>query len=237
MSTSSALSGYRGLRGEILIALKKSQPLSAKELADRFAVTPNALRRHLEMLEADGVVRHASVTRGVGAPVFTYSLTPDGEGLFPSAYAAALLGALEMVVEQAGTAGVVEMFRKRWDAIAEIARPELERLPLAERARMLAELLSRQGYMAESVTHTPTRATITEHNCAIRAVAEKYPEVCEAESEFLQLMLGGSVERRSHILTGCNACEYDVQAPAQIVSPVRRNAGATTPARAIPEMS
>ena len=224
MTTSPALSGYRGLRGEILIALKKSQPLSAKELADRFAVTPNALRRHLEMLEADGVVRHASVTRGVGAPGYAYSLTADGEGLFPSAYAAALLEALEMVVAQAGPAGVVEMFRRRWDALAAIARPELERLPLAERAQMLAELLSQQGYMAESVTHTPTRATITEHNCAIRAVAEKYPEVCEAESEFLKLMLGASVERRSHILTGCNACEYDVQAPAQIALPSRRNA-------------
>ena len=225
MTTSPALSGYRGLRGEILIALKKLQPVSAKELADRFAVTANALRRHLEMLESHGVVRHASVTRGVGAPVYTYSLTADGEALFPSAYAAALLGALEMVVAQAGTAGVVEMFRRRGDAIAGAARPELERLPLAERAQMLAELLSQQGYMAESVTHTPTTATLTEHNCAIRAVAEKYPEVCEAESEFLKLMLGASVERRSHILTGCNACEYDVQAPTQIGEPTRRTAG------------
>jgi predicted ArsR family transcriptional regulator len=39
--------GYRGIRGEVLTTLKKAQPLTAKELADRFGVTPNALRRHL----------------------------------------------------------------------------------------------------------------------------------------------------------------------------------------------
>jgi len=52
------LSGYRGTRAELLLALKKEQPLTARELAERFGLTPNALRRHLEALEAEGVVRH-----------------------------------------------------------------------------------------------------------------------------------------------------------------------------------
>ena len=49
--------GYRGTRGEIITALKMAQPLTAKELADRFGVTPNALRRHLKELELEGIVR------------------------------------------------------------------------------------------------------------------------------------------------------------------------------------
>jgi len=70
------LGGFRGLRAELLIALKKAlHPLTAKELADRFGLTPNALRRHLDSLEAEELVRHRREVRGVGAPVHAYALT------------------------------------------------------------------------------------------------------------------------------------------------------------------
>ena len=212
MTTTRTLSGYRGIRSEILLALKKAQPLSAHRLADQFSISANALRRHLELLEHDGVVRHESQVRGVGAPVFEYSLTSEGESLFPSAYVAALIEALEAVKQHAGSKGVVEMFRKRWEALATEARPELEKLPMGERTQLLAALLSAQGYMAEAVVLSDTNATITEHNCAIRAVAERYPEICDAEADFLELMTGGVVQRHQHILKGCNACEYQVTA-------------------------
>ena len=212
MTTTRTLSGYRGIRSEILLALKKAQPLSAHRLADQFSVSANALRRHLELLEHDGVVRHESQVRGVGAPVFEYSLTSEGESLFPSAYVAALIEALEAVKQHAGSKGVVEMFRKRWEALATEARPELEKLPMGERTQLLAALLSAQGYMAEAVVLSDTNATIIEHNCAIRAVAERYPEICDAEADFLEMMTGGVVQRHQHILKGCNACEYQVTA-------------------------
>ncbi|MBI3792703.1 MAG: helix-turn-helix domain-containing protein [Gemmatimonadetes bacterium] len=210
MTAPRTLSGYRGIRGEILVALKKAQPLTARDLADRFDLTANALRRHLDQLEADGVVQHGTEARGVGAPVYTYALTPDGEALFPSAYVAALVEALETVRQHAGTAGVIDMFKRRWTSLAKDARPELERLPLHERTALLASLLSEQGYMAEAGAHADGHATLTEHNCAIKAAAERYPEICDAETEFLELMLGGRVERQAHILKGCNACEYTI---------------------------
>ena len=52
--------------------------------------------------------------------------------------------------------------------------------------------------------------SLSEHNCAIRAVAERFPEVCAAEEDFLQTVLGAAVERRTHIVQGCNACQYHV---------------------------
>ena len=55
---------------------------------------------------------------------------------------------------------------------------------------------------------------LSEHNCAIRAVAERYPEVCAAEAQFLQAVLGGTVDRRTHIVSGCNACEYAITFPS-----------------------
>jgi predicted ArsR family transcriptional regulator len=62
---------------------------------------------------------------------------------------------------------------------------------------------------------------LAEHNCAIRAVAERFPEVCAAEAKFLQVVLAASVERTAHIVGGCNACEYAItfDAPAASAPP------------------
>src|SRR5688572_20451062 len=110
-----APAGYRGTRGEILIALKMAQPLTAKQLADRFGVTPNALRRHLKELEGEGLVRYEREIHGVGGPEFAFSLTDAGEALFPRAYEKTLEAVLDLVREQQGDEGLVQLFQRRWD--------------------------------------------------------------------------------------------------------------------------
>ena len=41
---SPGLAGHKGLRGDVLVELKRAQPLTAAELAKRFGVTANAIR-------------------------------------------------------------------------------------------------------------------------------------------------------------------------------------------------
>lgn len=210
-----ALVGYRGLQAELLLALKKHQPLTARELAARFDVTPNAMRRHLETLEAAGVVRHRREVRGVGGPVHAFVLTPSGEALFPRAYAQVLLEALAAMSAEHGRAGVAEFFRRKWADMAADAAPALAQLPLHERVQLVAELWTSLGYMAEASRDPATGLpVIRKHNCAVRAVAERYPEVCATEQAFIAELLGEPVVRARHILAGCNACEYLVQVRA-----------------------
>ena len=45
------LPAHKGLRGDILVALKREQPLTARDLAQRLGVSPNAIRHHLKELE------------------------------------------------------------------------------------------------------------------------------------------------------------------------------------------
>jgi DeoR family suf operon transcriptional repressor len=209
-SSTEALTGYRGLRGEVLVALKKAQPLTAKELASMFGVTPNGLRRHLKALEASGVVDYKREIRGVGGPVFAYSLSETGEALFPRMYVPALTGALEILRDQQGTEAVTGLFLKQWSALAASSGRSLADLPIAERSRHLAQLLTSQGYMAEAENNSPTESTIVEHNCAMHAVARQFPEICTAEARFFEEVLDASVKRKLHILDGCNCCEYTV---------------------------
>ncbi len=229
--TTAAIPGYRGMRGEVLLALKKAQPLTAKELGALFGVTPNALRRHLKELEVEGVVQYRREVRGVGGPVFAFSLTEAGERLFPRAYDSALREVLELVREQLGSDGVVELFRKRWADIAERAKPELARLPLNERAHRLAQLLTSLGYMAEA--SEGDGATLREHNCAIRAVIERFPEICVAEERFLAEVLGAHVTRQTHIAAGANCCEYCIH-PTDTTGTVPSRAGEPAPVESSP---
>jgi DeoR family suf operon transcriptional repressor len=214
-----SLAGYRGLKGDLLIALKKARhPLTAKELAERFGLTANALRRHLKALEEAEVVRYRREVRGVGGPVYAYSLTESGEALFPNAYADALVGALEALGGERGAATVVEVFRRQWTSLVRDAAPTLADLPLAERAQLLAELRASQGYMAGPVEpdgDDEEAVVIREHNCAIRAAAERFPEICAAEQRFFAEVLDADVSRRLHILGGCNVCEYVIKPRAQ----------------------
>jgi DeoR family suf operon transcriptional repressor len=220
------LAGHRGLRTDLLVALKKAQPLSAHELAQRFGVTANALRRHLKALEAEGVVQYRREVRGVGGPVFAYSLSAAGEALFPHGYASALNAALDALIEQQGIDGVIGLFRRQWSDMVSEVRPRLAELPLGERAQLMAELRTSQGYMAESEMLEDGGALIREHHCAIRKAAERYPEICAAELAFFEDVLDAKVERRSHILEGCNRCEYRVRPTDSTTQETRALSGA-----------
>lgn len=229
--------GYRGTRGELLVALKKAQPLTTKELAERLGVTPNALRRYLKELDLEGIVRYRREVRGVGGPVFAYSLTEAGESLFPRAYEHALSDVLDLVREQQGEAGVEQLFQRRWDQIAETSKSDLAQLPMEQRAKRLAELLTSLGYMAEAhgggVDGSP--ALLTEHNCAIRLIAERFPEVCAAEERFISELLGAPVTRQAHIAKGANCCEYCISHDTAVVPVGHARAAAPPPPYSVPD--
>lgn len=206
---STGVAGQRGLRGQVLIAVKKSQPATAKELSVSFGVSTNAIRRHLKELELDGLVSYGREQRGLGAPTFTYRLTDRGEALFPNRYQDALTELLTHLEERAGRGEVSQMFAERFQARAEQLKTELADQPVELRLRRLVGLLSDEGYMAEWKTENGA-ITLAEHNCAIRAVAERYPEICAAEAQFFTDVLAAGVERRESITAGSNACTYAI---------------------------
>lgn len=203
------LLAHKGMRGQVLVALKHAQPLTAKDLADRLGVSPNAVRHHLKELEAEDLVAYVREHRGVGAPTFAYRLSPQGEALFPRAYEVTLTGLLERLSEQQGRDAAVGMFVEHYETLSRRLNVELEGVTPARRLEAVARVMSDAGYMAEW-NERGGKFHLAEHNCALRAVAERFPEVCAAEERFLSRVLAASVERRAHIVSGCNACEYAI---------------------------
>ena len=204
------VAGLKGPRHAVLVQLKLAQRLTAKQLAERIGLSLNAVRHHLKELETAGLVGYVREHRGVGAPVFSYGLTAAGELMFPRRYQETLTALLEQMVQRDGRQAAVGLLEAHFADLASRLTAELVGRGPAERLQALGRALSDEGYMAE--VHTgPGEGTLTEHNCAISAVAERFPEICAAEARFVAHVLGAEVERRGHMLSGCSNCEYHVR--------------------------
>lgn len=209
MSTAHSVAGLRGMRGQILLEIKKAQPITIKELGSRFGVSANAVRRHLRELELEGLVRFGRERQAMGAPAFAYRLTDQGEALFPNGYRDALTELLDWVAAKDGRDAVIAMFEERYAALTRRLQAELEVAPREQRLNATARVLSEAGYMAEW-SESDGVFRLAEHNCAMRAVVQRYPEICAIEERFLRTVLDASVQREAHIVSGCNACEYAI---------------------------
>lgn len=215
---------YKGPRGAILVALKRAGSLTARELGEQMSLSSNAIRHHLRELETDGVIGYRREQRGVGAPTYAWHLSPAGEALFPQRYKELLTEVLERVAEQAGREAVVTAFQSRFADLARRLQAELADAPPSRRMDVLMRALHEGGYMAEW-RKEGGGLRLAEHNCAIRALAERFPEICEAEAKFLSDVLAAAVEREAHMLEGCAACEYSVRFPPERESLTPLNLG------------
>ena len=203
---------YRGPRGSILVALKRAGSLTARELGEQLHLSSNAIRHHLKELETEGVIGYRREQRGIGAPTFAWHLSAVGEALFPQRYKELLTEVLDRVAAQAGRQAVVAALETRFTDLARKLRAELADASPEERMEAVMRALVEGGYMAEW-RDGEGGLKLTEHNCAIRALAERFPEICDAEAKFLGEVLAAAGERETHMLDGCTACEYRVRFP------------------------
>jgi predicted ArsR family transcriptional regulator len=119
------------------------------------------------------------------------------------------------------------MFEERYAQLTRRLQAELEVAPREQRLNATARVLSEAGYMAEW-READGVFRLAEHNCAMRAVVQRYPEICAIEERFLKAVLDAHVEREAHIVSGCNACEYAISFGSETPVPIKlsRPAGA-----------
>jgi predicted ArsR family transcriptional regulator len=193
------------------MTLKGEGPLAAKAIGERLGLSMNAVRHHLKALELAGLVGYEREHRsGVGAPAFVYRLTLAGEALFPRRYEDTLARLLDHVVAREGRAVAVGVLEERYRELAGRLRTALHDASPSERMAVVARVLADEGYMPEVRTSAEPGLQLVEHNCPIQQVAERFPEVCEAEARFLAEVLEAEVTRGAHIASGCGTCEYQI---------------------------
>ena len=219
----------------VVRSLLEDGPATAPELAERLALTPPGVRRHLDVLEEEGIVisgeRPAfgpAPTRGRGRPPRIYSITEAGRDFFGQAYDDLAVAALRFLAESGGDNAVSGFAEQR---AADMERRYLPLLngakSLTERVDTLVKALTDDGYAA-SVTTTPMTAggpgavQICQHNCPVAHVAAEFPQLCEAEASMFSRLLDSHVTRLATIAHGDGICTAVVGATPTQREPIRR---------------
>jgi predicted ArsR family transcriptional regulator len=76
---------------------------------------------------------------------------------------------------------------------------------LLEKSKMLAKLLTKEGYSA-TTDKMGNGEEICQHHCPIAHVASEFPQLCEAETEAFSKILGTHVQRLATIADGDGVC-------------------------------
>lgn len=201
-------------RTRLLNALKSSGPQTAADLAKVLSVTTVAVRQHLDGLLHDELVAFEDLKGSVGRPKRVWTLTETGHQQFPDNHSNLILGLLGGLSDLYGQEGIDRLIAHReaqsrsayLDAMKEVK-------DLDDRVNQLAELRSREGYMAE-VKQEDGSYLLIENHCSICAAATACQGFCRSELNLFKDVLGPdvSVERTEHQLSGDRRCVYRIEA-------------------------
>lgn len=205
---------------DILNALLRQGRVTVQVLATQLAVSPQAIRRHLKDLEAEGLIEFEAAHAGMGRPQHVYWLSRAGRDRLPDRHDEFAVDLLDTLAETIGPEQMRSLLRKQWERKALEYQAQLGNGSLLERVESLVELRRAEGYMAEyypvpedSDPSSATQFVLTEYNCAISQVAESFPSVCDHELEMFAVALNDcQVERTHWIVDGEHRCGYRIQA-------------------------
>ena len=204
----------RRTRDLVARSILENGPSSVATLAARLGLTPAGIRRHLDLLVADGVLEarrpHAAVVRGRGRPSKVFLMSDQGREKFEHSYDDLAVSALKFMSAELGEHLVQSFANSRAEEIERKAEPLLAKS--GKKSQALAQFLTEQGYAA-SIESRPMGEELCQHHCPIAHVATQFPQLCEAETEALSRLLGTHVQRLATIAHGDGVCTTFIPTP------------------------
>lgn len=210
-------------RQRVASSILEYGPSTAAELAERLGLTTAAIRRHLDLLLANGHVeaREQRIygARGRGRPAKDFVLTDAGRAVFYTAYDALAIQALEFLSDEAGPDAVTKFAQSRIAAVeSRYADLLADAEPGTTPAQALAAALTADGYVASTLP-SAIGEQLCQHHCPVAHVAGQFPQLCEVETEAFSRLLGVHVQRLATIAHGDGVCTTHVPRSLKSIPP------------------
>lgn len=211
----------RNTREHIILELKRSGALTTRDLAESLGISSTAVRQIMNALQTEDLVTSRTEKQAQGRPSYIYSLTQKGHELFPDAYDTLAQELLETVRELGGDSMVRDLMEKQIEKKEERYRTLINGRSLLDKLMQLRAVREQDGYMPELVDKDGKNVAFREYNCPILRIAKDHPQLCVHELELMERLLGTSLERTHHMLSGQHFCCFEVadnETPIEIKS-------------------
>lgn len=206
---------------ERVLAALRTEPLRAQAIGDELGVDASAVRRHLDHLEAMGLVETYDVVDGPGRPKRFFRLTPAGRETGPRNYALLLASLMRKVADGGGR----KLLFRHLEAIAADLAGSPDRSRDAKvRLDLLLAKYNALGFQAE-IVQEGKNAVLIQRNCPFLAAATADPEaLCQHldESIVRAALPGVEVELDQAMAKGDTFCRHilsGVAAPKKVQRP------------------
>jgi predicted ArsR family transcriptional regulator len=203
-------------RERVVRSILENGASTAAALAERLALTPAAVRRHLDQLLADGAIEarepRIAVSRGRGRPAKVFALTDTGRDHFDQQYDDLAVQALRFLAETGGDDAVKAFAERRAGFIEKDFADVMKANPGFSPAQALASIFTAEGYAASS-QDLPIGEQLCQQHCPVSHVAAEFPQLCEAETEAIGRVLGTHVQRLATIAHGDGVCTTCIPKP------------------------
>lgn len=199
-------------REQILYLLKTRGPQSVQFIAGELGITPVGARQHLKQLADRGLLERFDRAEKVGRPSSYWRLTDKAQARFPDRHGDLTLSLIDNVRQIFGEEGLEALIAGRErESLKDYRRALAGCTGLDEQIKKLAQLRSREGYMAEVIREKPGVWLLVENHCPICAAARSCQGFCRSElAIFRQCLHGARVERCEYLLEGARRCAYRI---------------------------
>jgi len=201
-----------GTRQSILEALKREGPLAIAQLAERLAMSGEAVRQQLVQLQREGwieALHDRAAGRHSGRPAARYRLTQAGDHVFPKHYDALTVAVLDAVSSELGPEALDRILASLTDARARVWEQRLAGKSVRERVEALRGVYEGEDPFMEA-EEVSGGFRLIEHNCPFLNVALERPALCSLTVSLLSRLLGFEVVREERFQSGDGRCSFRV---------------------------
>jgi predicted ArsR family transcriptional regulator len=188
-------------RQTLLGILRKRKQATVDQLTRELGLAPATVRRHLDILMRDNYVTAAQKRRDIGRPHYVFSLTDQGDDLFPRNYIRLTNRIIAELVslgpeETKGKGGVDiagVIFEKMAEHVAQTYAGRISGTTLKERAQEVISLLANEGMFFE-LRKAKEGYLLLGQGCPCPRIADTHSEVCVHDQRLLARLLDAEVQ-------------------------------------------
>lgn len=203
------MSTQRGSRQEqiLTLLLATKTGLSIDEIAEQQAISRNAVKQHIVVLEKDQLIKVAHLNSTKGRPSRSYVLTELGINHFSKQYSWFCNLLLTELKEEMGSDGFTSFMQRLGYKIAISLAPQFVGKNAEQKAETLVSIMDNLGYQV-SVEQAGEYATIKAVNCVFHDLAQEHTELCEFDRTLIRTLLDNPVEQTECMAKQGCACRF-----------------------------